>query len=273
MRGISRWRMCETLQDDVKQASLPIHWFSVACRGECYFLGLFLVGLSWELVSRDRLVVLWKMFSHGKWLKGCLGEVILPGRSWACVLTDHHTSQLESSSLKSCTGESSNKKSIMLSHEFWCLVLSEKLVQPSLNRFEYLFCHTKKALPVPFGLVLLWEDMDVVMCGCGACVCLSKSDNTRKLIKTYNCNCRSGLFCGREVFTGIFLALEVKSDPHPALAVFGELPEKLFKRHSYWNMSRTILARSSDRLQMGRWNADLPVTHRSAGVQGAHVAI
>lgn len=66
----------------------------------------------------------------------------------------------------------------------------------------------------------------MVMCGCGACVCLSKSDNARKLITTFNCRCN--LFSGREVFTRIFLALEVKSDPRPALAVFGALPKKVF---------------------------------------------
>lgn len=218
----------------------------------------------------------------GSRFKGGLGEVILPGKSRARVLIDRHTLHLESSSLRFCTGESSNKKSIMLSREFSCgfnfffLVVLSCLKNSSSHPRVVLSIFSvtqKKALPVPFGLVSLWEGVDVVTCGCGACACLSKSDNTRKLIKTSNCNCRSSLSCGREVFTGIFLALEVKSDPCPAFAVFGELPEKLLKRHSYWNMSRTILARSSDGLQMGSWNADLPVTHRSAGVQGAHIAI
>lgn len=63
--------------------------------------------------------------------------------------------------------------------------------------------------------------------GVALCVYLSKSNSTRKLFTTLNCSCN--LFCGRKVFTWIFLALEVKSDPCPALAVFGVCPRALKK--------------------------------------------
>lgn len=194
--------------------------------------------------------------------------------SWARFLRDRSTSQLESSPLKFCTGESSNKNPnyspvnfLVILIFFSCLVLSDKLVQPSPSHFEYLFWHMKKHATDSLQVSLAWVWLRVGVVHAYAYQNQVTPENWLQL------NCRCNLFCGREVYTWIFLSLEVKSDPHPRTCCVWSIAKKtLLKRHSCWNMSQTILAPSSDRLQMGSWNADLPVTHRSGSIWGAHVA-
>lgn len=136
--------MCETLQDDRKQMSLLICWFLVASRGEYYSLGLFLVGLSWKLLSR-------------KWVS-CFTKNVLLGVAglkvaWALVLgllAQRPLHMLARVFLRFWNGQSSNKKSKIQSCEFsydlilFPVILSDKLVQPSPSHFEYVFCCRKK---------------------------------------------------------------------------------------------------------------------------------